>query len=58
MLPTIVVGVSSSLGGFVSASVSAIYLKITFAVFLLISAFLLFLNKTKEVKLDKFGVMA
>ena len=56
LLLAAVVGISSFLGGFVSASVPAIYLKITFAVFLLISAFLLFLNKTKEVKLGEFGV--
>jgi len=56
LLLAIIVGASSFSGGFVSASIPAIYLKITFAVFLLISAFLLFLNKGTKLKLGKFGV--
>ncbi len=56
LLLAAVVGVSSFLGGFVSEGIPALYLKITFAVFLIISAFLLFLNKGMKIKLGKFGV--
>ncbi|MCD6109850.1 sulfite exporter TauE/SafE family protein [bacterium] len=51
-----VIAVFSFLGGFVSFGIPEIYLKITFAIFLLISAFLLFLNKNIKVKLGSFGV--
>ena len=56
LILAIVVGVSSFLGGFVSKGIPALYLKIIFATFLIISAFLLFLNKSMKVKLGKFGV--
>ena len=56
LLLAAVVGASSFLGGFVSGDISALYLKVTFAVFLIISAFLLFLNKGMKVRLGKFGV--
>ncbi len=53
---SIIVGGSSFLGGFFSVGVSALYLKVVFAAFLIFSAFLLFLNKNKKVELGKFGV--
>jgi len=56
LLLATVVGTSSFLGGFVSEGIPALYLKITFAAFLIISAILLFLNKGMKIKLGKFGV--
>ena len=56
LLLAAVVGTSSFLGGFVSEDIPALYLKITFAAFLIISAILLFLNKSMKIKLGKFGV--
>ena len=56
LILAVVTAISSFLGGFVSFGISEIYLKITFAIFLLISAFLLFLNKNIKVKLGSFGV--
>lgn len=52
-----VVGVFSYLGGYFSKEVPALYLKLTFAIFLLISAILLFLNKKMRVQeKGKFGI--
>ena len=51
-----VVGGSSFIGGFFSEGVSAIYLKLTFSIFLIISAIMLFLNKKMRVQESKFGI--
>jgi len=56
LMLTAVVGALSFLGGFIPKDISALYLKVTFAVFLIISALLLLLNKGMKVKLGKFGV--
>ncbi len=55
-LLSIIVGVSSFLGGFISVGIPATYLKILFAVFLIASAIMLFLNKSINMHLGKFGV--
>jgi len=52
----LVVGASSFLGGFISEGIPALYLKITFSLFLIISALLLFLNKSIKVELGRFGI--
>jgi len=55
LILAVVVGFSSFLGGFISKGFPAIYLKLTFAVFLLVSAGLLFLNKNIKVKMGRSG---
>jgi len=56
LILALTVGFSSFLGGFASAGISAVYLKLIFAIFLLISASLLFLNKNMKVNVGNFGV--
>jgi len=50
------VGAASFLGGFLSKGIPAVYLKASFAIFLLISAVFLFVNKNVKPKTGKFGV--
>ena len=50
------VGIASFLGGFLSKGISPVYLKASFAIFLLISAVFLFVNKNVKPKIGKLGV--
>lgn len=53
----IVVGATSFIGGLFSKGIPAMYLKLTFSVFLIISAILLFLNKKMTIQeKSKFGI--
>jgi len=56
LLLAVLVGGSSFLGGFVSKGISAVYLKVAFALFLILSAVLLFLNKKVPLRLGGLGV--
>ncbi len=55
-LLALIVGTASFTGGSISAGISPVYLKVSFAAFLIISAILLFLNKKIKLSVGKFGV--
>ena len=56
LVTAFIVGISSFLGGFLSKGIPGIYLKMLFIGFLVVAAFLLFLNKNVNVEAKGFGV--